>query len=116
MNTAIDLAEKYGDTTLSNYEVFMVGESVINWITAVVRLGHASPASTLDYATDVPTLGGLLVRDFVAWTSGHTSKVPGCEERMREWAAAAELDAAAAVKISDLLPPAAPPQQAARHP
>lgn len=105
----LDLSAQYAATNLSNYEVFMVGEALVGWLTAVVRLGHADPGSTLDYATDPSqlSLGTLVVRDFVAWTARQEHKVEGCEERLRDWAAAADLDGAAAALVGDLLDPAA---------
>lgn len=105
MRAPIDLAAPFGDTNLTNLEVFMVGEAVFNWLTAVTRLGHTSPGATLDYATHAAELGigVLIVRDFVAWTSGRVDKVPGCEERLRELAQNADLDGAAAKKVSALL-------------
>ena len=105
MKAPIDLAAKYGETTLSNYEVFMLGQALVNWIGLVGRLGHASPASTLDYTTnpEAMTLGTLVLRDFVAWTSGRTDLVEGCEERLREWAEAADIDGHLARSLNEVL-------------
>ncbi len=100
-----DLGDKYGDTTLINYEVFIIGEAVLKWMNAVTQLGHESPASTLDYTTNAASLdlGSLIVRDFVAWTSGRVEMAPGCQERMREIVADSGLGAHQAGVIGEFL-------------
>ena len=94
---SIDLREKYGATTLTNGEVFEVGQAFFGWLSAVARIGHDSPGSTLDYTVDPKweTPAPFIMRDFVAWTSGRKHLAPGCEERLRGLIEAAELDLAA---------------------
>jgi hypothetical protein len=108
----ICLTEKYGATTLSNAEVFGIGESLLSWMSAVTRLGHSSPASTLDYTKDpwnVDSPFPLIVRDFVAWTSGREELAPGCEERLRSLVECADLDRHASSSIGKRLLLAANP-------
>ena len=84
------MTRRVGTSNLSHFEVFSIGHTVLNWGLTVQRLGHASPASTLDYTTGIQDLFGLVVRDFVAWTSGRTGMVPGdCRERFLAYLAAA---------------------------
>lgn len=101
-DTTIDLADNWGATTLTNAEVFGVGDALISWMGMVGQLGHASPASTLDYTRGpMDNVFAYVVRDFVAWTSGRTDTVPGDpEERLREWAAEARLGDEFAERIS----------------
>lgn len=105
MTTNLDLTAQFRATALSNYEVFMIGEALVNWLATTHQLGHASPVSVLDYATnDAPLgLGGLIMRDFIAWTSGRTSSVPGCEDRMRELIENAELGVDSAQRIGAVM-------------
>lgn len=83
-----DLSEPYGDSDLTNLEVFCFGAAVLNAAAASMRLGHTSPGMTLDYMTNPEALGlfGLVARDFIAWTSGRKHMVPDCEQRFRQWA------------------------------
>lgn len=106
MNT-MDLSEKYGKTTLSNYEVFGLGESLLAWMGTVTRLGHESPGSTLDYTVGAWTdnIFAYVIRDFVAWTSGRTKLVPDCEERIRGYIADADLDGHLAARAEAALLP-----------
>lgn len=89
-DTTIDLADNIPGANITYYEVLGIGSAVLSWVVMVGRLGHTSPASTLDYTGSIPDLSGLIVRDFVAWASGRTDKVPGDpSERMKELVAAA---------------------------
>jgi hypothetical protein len=96
----LDLSAKYGETTFSNYEIYMIGEALVCWMGTTARLGHSSPGSVLDYTKnpELLGLGGLIVRDFVAWTSGCVDKSEGCETRMRELIASSALDTHLAAK------------------
>lgn len=80
------MTSKVDSTSLSHFEVFSVGHAVIDWIMTVQRLGHASPASTLDYTTGLGDMFSMIVRDFVAWTCGREDMVPGDpKERLYAW-------------------------------
>lgn len=66
-----------------------VGAALEGWLAVTTTLGHSSPGSSLDYgARPEPGTPEAFVRDFVAWTSHHPSKSPGCEERLREFGVA----------------------------
>lgn len=99
--TGLDLAERYGETTLTNLEVYGIGSAVVRTLGAVCRLGHSSPASLLDYLTDPGVLdtSALIVRDLVAWTAGRGDLVPGCEDRLRGLVAAADVDSELATSV-----------------
>lgn len=71
------MRRKYAESNMSNFEVLGIGAAVLSWVSTVGRLGHTSPASTLDYTGSIDDLSGLIVRDFVAWSSGRLNTVPG---------------------------------------
>jgi hypothetical protein len=102
---SLDLDAKYGSTTLSNTEVFMLGEALLVWLGTCIRLGHASPGSTLDYTTSPEhlSLGGLIVRDVIAWTSGRVELAPGCEQRVRDLMEAADIEQHFADQVGQIL-------------
>jgi hypothetical protein len=105
-NTTIDLTDKYQQTTLTNYEVLELGAALLSWMLTVERLGHASPASVLDYTGNTDMFDSpspLIVRDFVAWTSGRKDVVPGCEERLRSLVAATDLEKNAVLNMAHIL-------------
>lgn len=94
------MARKFGISNMSNIEVLGIGSAVLNWAEAVHRLGHASPASTLDYTTTLNDLSALIVRDFVAWTCGRENTVPGDpRERLMALLEAADWQTVVAEKI-----------------
>lgn len=84
--TSIDLAAKYPGTDISNAEVFGLGIALLNSVGAVIRIGHASPASTLDYWGMVTGTSDAMLRDYVAWTSGRKDTVvpDGSADRLRK--------------------------------
>lgn len=101
----IDLTEKYGHTTLSNAEVWMMGQAFYTWVGATCRLGHSSPGSTLDYTTNPEALSlpALIMRDFVAWTSGRVNLAEDCEQRLRELNDNAQVDSHLAQVIDEAI-------------
>lgn len=103
--TSLDLSAKYGETTLSNFEVFMMGEAFYRWVGATITLGHSSPGMALDYTKRDEAMGlpGLIMRDFVAWTSGRTHLVEGAEERLRELFATSNFGADMAERVGAAL-------------
>lgn len=101
----VDMAAKYGHTTLSNFEVFALGDALLSWMGTVARLGHSSPGSVLDYTKGgfTTNLFAYVIRDFVAWTSGRVDLVPDCEDRIRQYIAQADLDKHLANKGADVM-------------
>lgn len=67
---------------------WLIGVTLLNWVTTVDQLGHGAPGATLDYVTSMKMTGEqtaapLIVRDFVAWTAGRLDMVPdGARERL----------------------------------
>lgn len=105
-DTTIDLKDTYQKTTLTNFEVIELGAALLSWMLTVQRLGHASPASVLDYTKNAAlfdTPSPLIVRDFVAWTSGRKDAAPGCEERLRGLVEDARLEDNAVANLSEIL-------------
>lgn len=75
---------------ITDADLNAIGRALLNTVSAVIQLGHASPASLLDYLDAIhPNMEGhfapLIVKDFVAWTSGRISESPKCEERLTEF-------------------------------
>lgn len=69
MTTAdlIDPAEKVGDTTLTYADLVVIGQQLLNMVTAVHAMRHASPVGTADYAEPDDTLAAHIVHDFARW-------------------------------------------------
>lgn len=98
------MSRKVGESNLSHYEVFAIGQTMLNWAQTVYRLGHASPASTLDYTQGAQDLFVLVVRDFVAWTCNRTDMVPGdVRERFESYLEAADWESHLVASIEDRL-------------
>lgn len=93
-DTTIDLVDNIPGANITYAEVLEIGTALLNWTASVGRLGHASPGSTLDYTRVLDSIPALIVRDFVAWTSGRTHLVPGDPaERLNQLLAAAGWEA-----------------------
>lgn len=74
----------------SDIDIYLIGKALLNWVATTVQVGHSSPGMTLDYVHLDDSLGDesaapLIVRDFVAWTSGRQHLAEGAEERLRRW-------------------------------
>lgn len=78
------MTRRVGKTDFLNFEVYAIGQTLLNTINSVVVLGWSSPGSSLDYTHDNGTVGNDLVRDFIAWTSGRKALAPGCEDKLRQ--------------------------------
>jgi hypothetical protein len=63
-------------------DLTLIGAALLNSIGTTALLGHKSPAGTLDYSTGGSMWHSQLVRDVIAWSSGHVNKAPGCRERL----------------------------------
>jgi hypothetical protein len=102
--TTIDLEADIPGARLTHGEVYEIGAALLSWVAMVGRLGHTSPASTLDYTRELGSIPALIVRDFVAWTSGRTDKVPGePSERLAELVAKAGWEPLLLASLNDSL-------------
>ena len=78
------LAEGAYDTKWSRYEIYLLGEALLDWCNTVVVMGHSNPGSTLDYANrHTGSAPHDFLADFVVWTSGRKKMLPGAEDRIR---------------------------------
>lgn len=75
---------KVGETQWSALELYALGEQLVSLVAVVEKLGHFSPAGSLDYMHPSGVIWNDYLLDFVAWTSGRVHKSPGCEKRLRE--------------------------------
>lgn len=76
------MTAKFVGTDLDLMDLAMIGQSLLNSISATVTLGHARPGNTLDYTPPSRDLWTGVVRDFIVWTSGRTSFNPFAQERL----------------------------------
>lgn len=63
-------------------DLALIGAAILTTVTTVQRMGWASPGSSLDYTNGLRDPHDLIVRDFIAWTSGRRSLAAGCDERL----------------------------------
>lgn len=72
-------------------DLALIGAALLNFAVATIRLGHVTPAETLDYTQWDGLFGSddsaapTIVRDFVAWTGRRQHLAPGAEQRLRDW-------------------------------
>lgn len=100
----IDLDANYAAANVTNGELLEIGAALMGWVTMVGRLGHTSPASTLDYTGTLDSIPALIVRDFVAWTSGRTGTVPGDPEaRLKQLVQAAGWERVIVDRLDEIL-------------
>lgn len=60
-----------------------VGAALLRWIATTVGGRWAGPRGALDYVQVSDGTTNALVRDFVAWATGHADAIqPGARERM----------------------------------
>lgn len=82
-----------------------IGMALLGWAGASQALRHESPVGSLVYVQPA-TPADYLVRDFIAWCSGHgEDMVPGSVERMK--AVGAEWSEILAADLDPLAPTAA---------
>jgi hypothetical protein len=84
-----------GDTGLKNFDLYLIGQQVLNTIGTTVMLRHKTLAGVLDYASapgPEDHVSEWIVRDLLAWGSGHPEKVPGSEMRLRRFVAESWLE------------------------
>lgn len=79
------MGRRIDGSTLTNLDVYLVGEQVLNMVNVCLTLGHASPANSLDYVPDpVETdhVSKHIVFDLLAWVSGRKHLAPDCDQRL----------------------------------
>lgn len=73
----------------THHDLALIGAALLSHATNTIRLGHVTPAETLDYTGAVldgeDSAAPAIVRDFVAWTSRRQDVAPGAEQRIRDW-------------------------------
>lgn len=69
-------------TDIRYADLALIGAAILTTVVTVQRMGWASPGSSLDYTNGLREPHDLIVRDFIAWTSGRRSLAADCDERL----------------------------------
>lgn len=94
----------------SEADIYLIGKALLNMVVVTVQLGHVSPGMSLDYIhlNDIEegeSAAPMIVRDFVAWTSGRQHLAEGAEERLRAWIQQSGYWASSMNTVADTLSP-----------
>lgn len=70
-------------STLTTGDLASIGGAFLASVVACNRVGHTSPAGTLDYMGGSDEGAPAVVRDYIDWVSGR-DLYPGAADRLRE--------------------------------